>query len=178
MFIAAVDDALRAFLRTRLPLPADAGDVSFDAPSPEWAAALTRPTVSLFLERVDKSDSVARAPQRRFDANGRPERRTVTAQLVDLTYVLSVWAPDAATEHHLLGRAVSVFAATPALAAPTGPLAVSLGSAAAPAPFALGGPIKAFATITVTACADPEAEQEPMAASATSTTSITTTAPG
>jgi len=165
VFITDADEALREFLRTRLPLPADDGDVSFDAPTPEWAAGLTRPTVNLFLYRVEKSDQVARVPQRRFDANGRPDRRAATTtQAVDLGYVISVWAADAQTEHRLLGRAVSVFAATPTLTAPAGPLTVALGSGAATptaAPFTVTGPLKAFATVTITATTDAETADEP-----------------
>lgn len=163
MFITAVDEALRAYLCTRLPLPADAGEVSFETPTPEWSARLTRPTVNLFLHRVDKSDQLARVPQRRFDANGRPERRNASALMVDLTYLVSVWAGDATVEHDLLGRVASLFAATTALpphstqGGGTGGsslVSFGFGDRAASGPLAVAGPLKAYAAVTVTAATD------------------------
>ena len=161
MFITSADEGLRTFLSSRLPLSGDAGEVSFDAPTPEWSAGLTHPTVNLFLYRVEKSDQLARAPQRRFDANGRPERRNASTLMVDLTYLVSVWAQDAAVEHDLLGRVVSLFMATPTLPAHStagagGSMLVSFGfgDQAAPGLLAAAGPLKAFAAVTLTAATD------------------------
>jgi hypothetical protein len=179
LFISAVDAAVEQFLRSQMPLPAEAGDVSFTAPTPDWAAGLTRPTVNAFLRCVGRSSQLARAPQRRFDANGRPERRNSALQMVDLDYVFTVWAPDASQEHELLSRAVSLLAGISSL--PTAgtrlqaPITVSFGSGehTAPAsPFAVAGPLKAYAIVTLTTAADEvdivDAEQPPRAAATTS----------
>ena len=44
-----LDETLEAFLRAEVPLPARQVDVSFAAPDSEWGAAVTKPTVNLFL---------------------------------------------------------------------------------------------------------------------------------
>ena len=171
MFISAVDVALERFLRAQVPLPVEAGDVSFDAPTPDWAAGRSRPTVNAFLRRAERSSQLARAPQRRFDANGRPERRNVALQMIDLEFVVTVWAPDAAQEHELLGRVVSLLATVPAIPAEgTGlqaPITVSFGSVdqhGSAAPFSVPGPLKAYAIFTFTTAADEiavEGEDQP-----------------
>lgn len=177
MFISAVDTALEQFLRAQVPLPAEAGDVSFDAPTPDWAAGLSRPTVNAFLRRAERSSQLARAPQRRFDANGRPERRNVALQMIDLEFVVTVWAPDVAQEHDLLSRVVSLLATVPAVpAAGAGllaPVTVSFGTGdqhASAAPFSVPGPLKAYAIFTLTTAADEvdvEGEDQPTRAVAT-----------
>lgn len=175
MFIRIVDRGLEAFLLERLQFPGGAGAISFDAPTPEWAARCPRPTVNLFLHRVERSDLLVRAPQRRFEANGRPDRRAPNLQMIDLTFVVTVWADDAAAEHDLLGQVVSLLAVTPVLpaaAVPAGlasPVSVTFGagdSGSTAAPFAVQGGLKAFAQFTAAVAADLARQGEPAAVGA------------
>jgi hypothetical protein len=171
VFIGVVNDALEGFLRARLSSGeggfADSPDVSVAAPTAQWAAQLTRPTVNLHLYRVGRSTEVVRAPQRRFDANGRPERRAAPVQLIDLRYAVTAWAADAATEHRLLGRVVSLFAVVTAVPAQfvaesmAAPITVSFGPVD-DVSFVLPGadPVKAVAMLTVAAAADTVAGDE------------------
>jgi Pvc16 N-terminal domain len=171
VFIGLVDDALEGFLRARLSSGeggfTDSPDVSVAAPTAQWAALLTRPTVNLHLFRVGRSTETVRAPQRRFDANGRPERRAATVQMIDLRYAVTAWAPDAATEHRLLGRVVSLFAVVTAVPAEFvadsmgAPITVSFAPLDDVA-FVLPGtdPAKAVAMVTVGAAADAVAGDE------------------
>ena len=50
-----LDETLEAFLRAEVPLPARQIDVSFSAPDSEWGAAVTKPTVNLFLWDVKRN---------------------------------------------------------------------------------------------------------------------------
>ena len=70
MFISHVDSGLEKLLRTRLPLPEEMGDVSFDAPSGTWSAQLSRITVNLFLYDIQRSSQPS-APSTRAPG-GRP----------------------------------------------------------------------------------------------------------
>lgn len=109
MFIRDVDEGLEKLLRARLPLPEDIGDISFDAPTGTWSAQLSRLTVNLFLYHLDRSAQPTRAPQKRFDANGRPERRGAQP-MIELGYLVSAWAGSPRDEHQLLGDVTSLLA--------------------------------------------------------------------
>lgn len=114
MFIRTVDEGLERLLREVLPLPPDLGDISFDAPTGNWSAQLSRITVNLFLYDVARSNQPVRAPTRRDDADGRAERR-VPQPMVQLSYLVSAWAGSARDEHQLLGDVLSRLAGLSAL---------------------------------------------------------------
>jgi hypothetical protein len=170
VFISIVDRALETFLQERVQSPGGPVTVSFDAPTPEWVAQRSGPpTVNLFLHRVDRSNLLVRAPQRRFDANGRPDRRVPNLQMIDLAFVVTVWADHAAAEHELLSQVVSLLAATPALpatAVPPGlssPVSLTFGaseSGPATAPFTTTGPLKAYALFTAAVATDLDRQED------------------
>lgn len=110
MFIGVVDEALEQLLRDRLPFPAQAGDISLEIPSRAWVEGLTRDTINLFLFDLTRSATPNRAPTRRVDENGRHERRR-PQPMVEMNYLVSVFAGGVRAEHELLGRIVSVLAA-------------------------------------------------------------------
>ncbi|MCL2781856.1 MAG: DUF4255 domain-containing protein, partial [Actinomycetia bacterium] len=105
MFIAAVETALEKLIRQELPLPEDVGDVTFEAPTNNWSAQLSRVTVNLFLYNVSRSPHPARALMRR-DVNGGIQKRA-PQPMVQLSYLLSAWAGSIRDEHLLLGDVVS-----------------------------------------------------------------------
>ena len=81
--------------------------ISFDAPSADWSAKLTGPTVSLCLYDV-------RADVERTDATlddhrvaGRAHQTTPPLRL-ELTYAVSAWAADVADEHRLLSQVLVI----------------------------------------------------------------------
>lgn len=105
--IQLVDRAVEQFLRQAVPLPENAVDVSFDAPDRTWGAAITRPTVNIFLWEVTRNPAFAQAGllQRR-GADGRVERRP-SSPVVDLHYLITAWAAEQRDEHELLGSILS-----------------------------------------------------------------------
>lgn len=115
--IQLVDRAVEQFLREAVPLPENAVDVSFDAPDRTWGAAITRPTVNIFLWEVVRNPSYAHAGlmERRLD-NGRVERRP-SAPVVDLHYLITAWATEQRDEHQLLGAILTCVLAHSALPA-------------------------------------------------------------
>jgi hypothetical protein len=123
VFIRIVDDSLEKMVRTELPLPEDLGDVTFEAPTNNWSAQLSRITVNFFLYEVGLSDSPVRAAMRRVAENGNTERRA-PQPMVRLGYLVSAWAGSPRDEHQLLGDLVSHFAARSVLPEEyvTGPL--------------------------------------------------------
>jgi Pvc16 N-terminal domain len=106
MFIRIVDEGLERLVRAELPLPKDVGDVSFEVPSSNWSAQLSRVTVNLFLFDVTRSTHPNRAPVRRVDENGKGQRRP-PQPMVELSYLVSAWAGNPRDEHQLLGEVLS-----------------------------------------------------------------------
>jgi hypothetical protein len=105
--IQVVDRALEDFLRVRVPLEAHAVDVSFQAPDKTWGAALTRPTVNVFLWDVAKHAGFTKAGlEQRVNAAGEIERR-LSNPVVDLGYLITAWATERRDEHELLGSVLA-----------------------------------------------------------------------
>jgi Pvc16 N-terminal domain len=101
--IQVVDRALEDFLRARVPLSAHAVDVSFQAPDKTWGAALTRPTVNVFLWDVaSHAGYLKTGMQQRVNPAGKIERRPLNP-VVDLGYLVTAWASERRDEHELLG---------------------------------------------------------------------------
>ena len=115
MFIRLIDEGLEKLLREELPLPAELGDVSFDAPTGTWGAQLSRLTVNLFLYNVGRSTQPGRSPVHRTGPDGRGQQRKILP-VVQLDYLVSAWAGSPRDEHQLLGdviERVAGFAALP-----------------------------------------------------------------
>ncbi|TAM89826.1 MAG: DUF4255 domain-containing protein [Jatrophihabitans sp.] len=164
MFIKVVDDALERMLRAELPLPEEIGDVTFDAPTSNWSAQLSRVTVNLFLYDVDRSAHASRSPQRRTNPDGVAERRPALP-MVELSYLVSCWAGTSRDEHQLLGDVVSRIAGLDVLperyfngTAPGSSTIITFGTDTANKAreiwSSLGGQLKASFTLQVSVAAD------------------------
>jgi hypothetical protein len=113
--IQVVDRALEEFLRERVPLSAHAVDISFQAPDKTWGAALTRPTVNVFLWDVNRHSGYAKTGlQERVNPDGNVERRPANP-VVDLGYLVTAWATERRDEHELLGSVLECVLAHRAL---------------------------------------------------------------
>lgn len=115
--IHLVDDAIEAFLRAAVPLSDAAIDVSFDAPDRTWGAAVTRPTVNLFLWDVKRDGRLSTAGRlERNDDEGNVDRRR-TSPAIGLSYFVTAWATTSRDEHQLLGSVLRAFLANTVLPA-------------------------------------------------------------
>lgn len=113
--IEQVDRAVERFIRTRTPLPEETAALSFDTPDAEWSAARTRPTLSVFLWRINRSPVAPRAGiEQRLDEDGSRQRRPKTP-VVDLHYIITAWAMEPFDEHQLLGSLLACVLAYPNL---------------------------------------------------------------
>jgi hypothetical protein len=115
VLIPLVEEGLEKILRDALPLPADIGDISFDAPASTWSAQLSRLTVNLFLYEVGRSSQPSQPPARRPGAGGGVERR-VPLPMIELSYLVSAWAGSPRDEHQLLSDVLYTFLTTPIIA--------------------------------------------------------------
>ncbi|MDQ2624218.1 MAG: DUF4255 domain-containing protein [Actinomycetota bacterium] len=114
MLIPAVEDGLERLLRETLPLAAEQGDISFEAPSSTWSAGVNRLTVNAYLFGISRSPQPPRVQENRPGPDGRLQRR-FALPMVELTYLVSAWAGSVRDEHALLGDALARFLANPVI---------------------------------------------------------------
>ncbi len=107
--IDAVDESLRALVE-RDALGASGAEVSFDAPTTEWAARRNSPVVDLYLydiredlERRDVAWEAHRDEERRVTRRGPPPRRFA------LSYLITAWTKRPEDEHRLLSSMLACF---------------------------------------------------------------------
>lgn len=106
-----VDDALRALIEDDA-LEGEV-EVSFDAPTKDWASRRSVPTVNVFL--YDIREDVGRrdvAPQVVRNDDGRVVDRRPPARRFKLSYLLTAWTQRAEDEHRLLSGLLSRFLAS------------------------------------------------------------------
>jgi hypothetical protein len=128
-----IDEGLERLLRKQLPLPADAGDVSFAVPSIAWSDRLSRPTINLFLYEIKPSTRPSASVVRRIDPDGRAQRR-VPSPVLELNYLVSAWANSPLVEHQLLGEVVTRLSVQSTL-----PMKKAVGDGASPVQLIFGG---------------------------------------
>lgn len=97
-----VDASVEALLRAAVPLSAVDVDVAFDAPTRDWSAKLTRPTVDLYLWDIHRSREHARTGMQQVERNGQMRTRLILPR-VELRYFVTVWASEHRDERSLLG---------------------------------------------------------------------------
>ncbi|QNP70154.1 DUF4255 domain-containing protein [Streptomyces roseirectus] len=164
--IHEVDEGLRRLL-AESGLEASGVEVVFDAPTRDWAARRSAPTVCVFLYDI-REDATRRGSGAGevYDEDGHLVARRSPPRWFDLTYLVTAWANRPQDEHRLLSQVLTTLVATDVLPARllTGSLAelgltVGLdtagtgldGPAASDVWSALGGELKASLGLRVRA---------------------------
>ena len=105
--IDLIDGALETFLREQASIDASIG-LSFDAPNAEWTAALTGPSINVFLWRIDRDQRrAASGIETKRGMDGSAQARRSPLPRITLSYFVSAHAQRAEDEHLLLGRLAS-----------------------------------------------------------------------
>jgi hypothetical protein len=106
--IHAVDESLRALVR-REALEGDAVEVVFDAPTRDWGARRTTPTVDIYL--YDVREDLRRRENGYVDVreDGRVTGRARPPRQFKLSYLVTAWTQRAEDEHHLLSALLDCF---------------------------------------------------------------------
>ncbi|NLE44875.1 MAG: DUF4255 domain-containing protein [Chloroflexi bacterium] len=111
-----LDEVLRQLLIREIPVRNGEVDITFDQPTREWAARLSRPTLNLFLhdirENVKLRGSQQWTTERRKDGTVIQRR---TPARVDLHYMITAWANEPDDEHNLLARTLMALMRQPSL---------------------------------------------------------------
>lgn len=115
--IQDVDEGLRRLLGES-GFEASGVDVVFDAPTKEWAARRSVPTVCVFL--YDIREDVSRRGNgggEVYDEDGHVVGRRTPPRWFDLTYLVTAWASRPQDEHRLLTQVLTCLTATDTLPA-------------------------------------------------------------
>lgn len=115
--IHEVDEGLRRLL-AESGLDASGVDVVFDAPTRDWAARRSAPTVCAFLYDI-REDATRRGSGSGevYDADGYLVARRGPPRWFDLTYLVTAWASRPQDEHRLLSQVLACLTATDTLPA-------------------------------------------------------------
>ena len=176
-----LDRSLERLLRTRVPLPADQYDVSFELPSGEWMKRLSagRRTVNLYLYDVRENHGLRETEWRtEMRPDGTMVRKRPRVRM-DLFYAVTTWSsatpPDPFDEHRLLGQLMRTLLRYPTL--PPEVLQGSLAGQSPPLPTlvaqpegsrnpwelwsSIGNKLRPALHLVVTVGVEPAAEPEP-----------------
>ena len=107
--IQAVDESLRALVK-REALNGSKADVTFEAPTKDWAARRNTPTVDLYL--YDIREDVERrqvAFEEVRDAAGAVTERRRPPRRFKLSYLVTAWTQRPEDEHRLLSSLLACF---------------------------------------------------------------------
>jgi hypothetical protein len=138
--LADLDETLRRLLEAQLRAHGfDGVEVAFDAPSKEWAAALSGPAVNLFLYDIREAARHRQTdwePRRDGDRSWevRPPLR------VEAAYAVTAWSRAVEDEHRLLSQVLGILYAFPTLPAEALVGTLANGSQAMPLETELGRP--------------------------------------
>jgi Pvc16 N-terminal domain len=115
--LADLDESLRTLLKRDLDRHGfDGVDIVFDAPTKEWAAALSAPTVNLFLYDLREATDRRIAEWREQRGNGQAVEERPPLR-VEVSYAVTAWTRQVEDEHRLLSQVLAVLYAYPVLTA-------------------------------------------------------------
>lgn len=107
--ISETDESLRTLVR-RDVLNGTKVDVSFDAPTQEWAAKRQGPAINLYL--YDVHEDIQRRPGQfveQRNERGRVLDRTLPPRRFKLSYLITAWTQRPEDEHRLLSALLGCF---------------------------------------------------------------------
>jgi hypothetical protein len=134
-----VDEALRTLVRRDALDGQDIAEVSFEAPTKDWASRRTSPTIDVYLYDIREDlrrREVGRV--RTLDGDGRATGRLVPPRWFKLSYLVTAWTQRPEDEHRLLASLLSCFLRTDQL--PRDVLSGSLADLALPIPMTIAIP--------------------------------------
>src|SRR5688500_15689657 len=97
------NQALQQLLWSMGQIDSEEVDIRFEAPTKDWVASLTRPTINLFLFDVQENTEKRETNVQTIRSNGKAERR-MPPRRFDLRYMVSALTTEIEDEHQLLWR--------------------------------------------------------------------------
>jgi hypothetical protein len=113
--IQDVDDTLKELLVKQVPIDTSVIDIKFEMPTRDWSAAVSKPTVNVYLYDVRENHELRNTNDRFVTKVGDDHFAGRGAVRVDLSYMISVWTSDISDEHQLLGSILTTLLRFPIL---------------------------------------------------------------
>jgi hypothetical protein len=136
--IHEVDEALRRLVR-EVALRATDIEVSFDAPTKDWAARRNAPTVNVYLYDIrEDMRRRQRGMLNEYGPTGQVAARHLPPRHIKLSYLVTAWTQRPEDEHRLLSALLTGF--LPHEAMPAGLLSGSLSVLGLPVPMTVALP--------------------------------------
>jgi hypothetical protein len=104
-----LDETIRQLLIKKGRLNAGEIDISFDQPTGDWAAGLSRPTINCWLYDARENLELRSMEWRVTRSNGQGQKRIAPLRF-DLNYLVTAWTRKVEDEHQLLWRALGALA--------------------------------------------------------------------
>jgi len=82
-------------------------EISFEQPTGEWSARLSRPTINLWCYDLRENIKL-RTMNRQYERVDKMAKSTFPPRRIDLSYLVTSWARKVEDEHQLLWRALAV----------------------------------------------------------------------
>jgi hypothetical protein len=101
--LATIHNAVEHLLHEQGQIEINEVDIRFEAPTKDWVASLTRPTINLFLFDVQENTEKRETNVQTVRSNGKAERR-MPPRRFDLRYMVSALSTEIEDEHELLWR--------------------------------------------------------------------------
>jgi hypothetical protein len=109
--LADLDEALRALLRSELAAHGFNGvQIAFDAPTREWSAGVSTPTLNVFLYDLRESPRGGENEWREHRGNGKARLERPPLR-VDCAYSITAWTRAVQDEHRMLSQALAALLA-------------------------------------------------------------------
>jgi len=106
-----LDETIRQLVMTHAQFDANSVDITFDQPTGEWAAGLTRPTVDFYLYDIRENLELRNQEwtvERRSDGTG---AKRMAPLRYSLSYLVTVWTQNQVEdEHAILWRVLAALA--------------------------------------------------------------------
>ncbi len=111
-----LDETIRRLVLDRGSFDAESVTVSFDQPTGDWAAGLTRPTINFYLYDI-RENTELRSQEWITEHDGKGHVNKKLAPLrYDLSYLVTVWTQNQVEdEHAILWRVLGALAGAPIL---------------------------------------------------------------
>src|SRR5919206_1353422 len=104
--LADLDETIRTMLKRDLDRHGfDGVEIVFDAPSKEWSATLSSPTVDCFL--YDLREAVDRRPVDWYQDGNNGRREIRPPMRLDASYAVTAWTRAVEDEHRLLSQVLA-----------------------------------------------------------------------
>jgi hypothetical protein len=103
-----LDESIKQLLVKKGALNSTEVNISFEAPSRDWASSQSKPAINIYLYDIHENHDLRSYEWTVERNNNRTATKKKTPLRVDFSYLVTVWTKDVGDEHRLLGHIMAV----------------------------------------------------------------------